>query len=97
MGKSDPASIPSIIVTSSVLPEHPVSPYFALSLAKAAQRNLVQTLQMEYGPQGVYIGIVNVGGIVSPDHEAWNPPNIAAKAWEWFAQLKENPTFEVKI
>jgi NAD(P)-dependent dehydrogenase (short-subunit alcohol dehydrogenase family) len=27
----------------------------------------------------------------------WNPANIAAKAWDWFAKSKEEPNFEVLI
>lgn len=97
MGKEDSTSMPSLIVTSSMLPVDPVPYVFSLALVKAAQRNLIQSLQMTYGSEGILIGIINVGGPVTPVHEAWNPPNIAARAWEWFAQSKTNPTFEVII
>ena len=97
MAKSDASSVPSIIVTSSMLPIQPIPQLFALSLVKAAQRNLIQSLRMEYGSQGVHIGMINVGGPVSPDHKDWNPTNIAAKAWEWFSGLKEQDSLEVLI
>ncbi|KAF5491022.1 hypothetical protein CGCF413_v010917 [Colletotrichum fructicola] len=97
LAKSSPESTPALIITSSVLPYNPHPAFFALSLVKAAQRNLAQTLRMSYESEGVHIGLINVGGQVFPDHETWNPPNIAEKAWEWFSQIKENPSFEVKI
>jgi len=97
LAKADASSHPSLIVTSSALPHHPYPPFFALSLVKAAQRNLVQSLNLTYAAQGVHIGVVNVGGPVSPDHEAWNPDNIAQKTWEWYEDAKETPSFEVEI
>lgn len=72
--------MPSIIVTSSMLPQQPIPQLFALSLVKAAQRNLVQSLSLTYASQGVHLGLINVGGPVSPEDETWNPTNIAAKA-----------------
>ncbi|KAH6646953.1 hypothetical protein BKA67DRAFT_524548 [Truncatella angustata] len=97
LGKADAEAIPSLVVTSSMLPHEPMPQLFALSLAKAAQRNLVQSLEMTYGKQGVHLGLINVGGPVSPEHDTLNPTNIADRAWDWFSQLKENPQFEVKI
>ncbi|KAK3367773.1 hypothetical protein B0H63DRAFT_405091 [Podospora didyma] len=97
LAKTDPSAQPAFIVTSSLLPQHPYPPFFALSLVKAAQRNLMQSLAETYAGQGVHIGVIVVGGPVSPDHEAWNPENIAAKTWEWFLRAKEEPSFEVLI
>ncbi|KAG6367150.1 hypothetical protein INS49_001333 [Diaporthe citri] len=97
LAKQDQKAMPSIVVTSSVLPQHPVPQFFALSLVKAAQRNLVQSLSMTYASQGVHLGLINVGGQVSPEHETLNPTNAAPKAWDWFAKSREEPTFEVLI
>lgn len=97
MAKEDTSSMPSLIVTSSMLPTEPIPQVFALSLVKAAQRNLMQSLEMTYASRGVRIGLINVGGPVTPEHKDWNTLNIATRAWEWFAQSKENQTFEVKI
>ena len=80
-----------------MLPHYPIPQLFALSLAKAAQRNLVQSLNMTYGPQGIHVGLINVGGPVSPEDKVWNPTNIASKTWDWFAQSREQPTLEVTI
>lgn len=97
LAKQDDKALPSIIVTSSLLPQHPIPQLFALSLVKAAQRNLMQSLSLTYASQGVHLGLINVGGPVSPEAETWNPTNIAAKAWEWFEKSREEPTFEVVI
>ncbi|KAK4041220.1 hypothetical protein C8A01DRAFT_34741 [Parachaetomium inaequale] len=85
---------PALLVTSSALPLHPIPQLFALSLVKAAQRNLVQSLNLTYAPSGVHVGVINVAGAVSPDEPERNPTNIAAKTWEWFEEGRE---FEVVI
>jgi NAD(P)-dependent dehydrogenase (short-subunit alcohol dehydrogenase family) len=90
-------SHPSLIVTSSALPHHPIPQFFALSLVKAAQRNLMQSLHLTYAPQGVHVGVINVGGPVSRDHDAWNPTNIAENTWRWFEGPKGKDSFEVVI
>ncbi|KAI1085083.1 NAD(P)-binding protein [Whalleya microplaca] len=97
LSKTDATAMPALIVTSSMLPDNPIPQLFALSLVKAAQRNLMKSLSMTYADQGIHIGLINVGGPVSTTDTIWNPTNIAAKAWEWFSQSKEHPTFEVKI
>ncbi|KAK3369265.1 hypothetical protein B0T24DRAFT_632237 [Lasiosphaeria ovina] len=95
---ADPASSqPALIVTSSALPYHPIPQLFALSLVKAAQLNLVQSLSLTYTPEGVHVGVINVAGQVSPEDELRNPNNIAQKTWEWFEAAWETPSFEVKI
>lgn len=95
LAQADAAAMPALIVTSSMLPQHPIPQLFALSLVKAAQRNLMQSLSMTY--ESILVGLINVGGQVSPDHEIHNPANIAAKSWEWFSQWKEHKSFEVQI
>lgn len=97
LAKSDASSQPALIVTSSALPHNPIPQLFALSLVKAAQRNLVQSLSLMYTPEGVHVGVINVTGPVSHDHEQWNPPNIAKKTWEWFEGARHEPCFEVEI
>ena len=93
---SDTSAKPALITTSSMLPHHPMPPYFSLSLVKAAQRNLMQSLHLTYAPQGVHVGVINVGGPVSEEQEAWNPANIAEKAWNWFDK-EGKESFEVLI
>ncbi|KAI0015072.1 NAD(P)-binding protein [Xylariomycetidae sp. FL0641] len=100
LAKQDSAAMPALIVTSSMLPQNPLPFVFALSMVKAAQRNLMQSLWQTYGSgQGVLLGLVNVAGQVSPEDKVWNPANIAAKAWEWYEtqSREENPSFEVLI
>ncbi|KAK4249187.1 hypothetical protein C7999DRAFT_39740 [Corynascus novoguineensis] len=94
LARADQLAKPGLIVTSSALPLQPIPQLFALSLVKAAQRNLVQSLNMTYGPEGVHVGVINVAGIVSPDEPDRNPTNIATRTWQWFEEGKE---FEVVI
>lgn len=95
LAKEDKDAMASLIVTSSMLPQHPIPQVFSLSLVKAAQRNLMESLAMTY--DGILLGLINVGGPVSPDAEVHNPTNIAEKAWEWFSKSKEQKSFEVHI
>jgi NAD(P)-dependent dehydrogenase (short-subunit alcohol dehydrogenase family) len=97
LAKADASARPALIVTSSSLPQQPIPAFFALSLVKAAQRNLVQSLSMTYTPEGVHVGVINVTGPVTPQDACRNPQNIAEKAWEWFDEAKTNPCFEVMI
>lgn len=97
LAKIDKSAYPAFVVTSSMLPLQPLPFVFALSSTKAAQRTLVQCLNMTYASEGVIVGLVNVAGQVSPEDPTFNPTNIAAKAWDWVAGWKANPTFEVHI
>lgn len=74
---------PAFIVTSSLLPKQPIPEVFALSLVKAAQRNLMQSLDMTYGGKGVHIGVINVAGEVSPENKERSPKRIAQVTWNW--------------
>ena len=86
---------PGFIVTSSALPAEPMPELFALSLTKAAQRNLVRSLWMVYGgpAKGVHVGVVNVAGQV--DGEGRSPGVVAGRLWEWFE--KGEGGFEVVV
>ncbi|CAM1507791.1 Fc.00g046390.m01.CDS01 [Cosmosporella sp. VM-42] len=88
---------PSFLVTNSLLPKDPIPDLFCLSMVKAAQRNIVQSLSKVYGNDGVHIGMVTVGGPVDPSAKTHNPTNIAARTWELFEQPQEQHTFEVEI
>jgi NAD(P)-dependent dehydrogenase (short-subunit alcohol dehydrogenase family) len=88
---------PSFLVTSSLLPVDPIPELFSLSMVKAAQANLVKSLDKAFTPQGVHVGLVVVGGAVSPSAPALNPRNIAEQAWNLFAQKREDWTGQVTI
>ncbi|GJN66302.1 hypothetical protein PLICBS_000319 [Purpureocillium lilacinum] len=91
--RSDSQARPSFLVTSSLLPKYPIADLFILSMVKAAQRNMVQSLSDVYKPQGVHVGVIAVGGPVSPSSATLNPTNIAARAWDFFNQ----DDFEIEI
>jgi hypothetical protein len=69
-----PTDKPSILVTSSLLTQVPIPLVFSLSLVKAAQRNLVQSLAMT-NPD-VHIALLNVGGQVNWEDRCFNPPAV---------------------
>jgi hypothetical protein len=75
----------------------PMPELFSLSLVKAAQRSLVQSLDMVYRTKGVHIALISVGSYVAPSQKNCNPENIAKKTWELFEQKKEDWTGEIEI
>ena len=97
VSKADSSSKPSLIVTSGLLHRDPWPTFFSLSLAKTAQRNLVESLHKAYNEDGVHIGLVLVGGIVSPDAKVVNPPAIAKKVWDFFDDEAEKNPLEVEM
>lgn len=73
-------------MTAGFLHRKPVPELFSLSAVKAAQHNLVISLQEVYGPQGIHIALALVGGVVSPEAPNLNPENIAKIMWTMYAQ-----------
>ncbi|KAL3462116.1 putative NADP(+)-dependent dehydrogenase [Aspergillus heterothallicus] len=88
---------PAFLVTSSLLPVEPYPDWFALSMTKAAQANLVKSLQKQFAPQGVHVGLVVVWGMVSPESKGLNPGYIAEQAWRLYSQQKEEWTGQVTV
>ncbi|KAJ5606083.1 hypothetical protein N7510_008864 [Penicillium lagena] len=88
---------PSLLVTSSFLPNDPIPELFALSMVKAAQANLVKSLAKTFTPQGVHVGLLVIGGVVAPDALALNPAKIAELAWKLFAQERKDWTAQVAL
>jgi hypothetical protein len=70
---------------------------FSLSLVKAAQRSLVQSLDLVFRSQGVHVALISVGSYVAPTQRNCNPENIAKKTWELYNQEKEEWTVEIEI
>jgi hypothetical protein len=70
---------------------------FSLSLNKAAQFNLTISLAKTYEPQGIHVGVIRVGGIVSQEEKFFNPPNIAERYWSFYSQGKGKWTREIDM
>ncbi|GAB7344217.1 hypothetical protein MBLNU457_2107t1 [Dothideomycetes sp. NU457] len=79
--KNDAETRPSLIVTNSLLPQYPIPALFSLSLTKAAQRNLVQSLSLEFAGKGVNVALVSIGGRVDESMNTLNPKTIAERIW----------------
>jgi len=70
---------PALLVTNSALPHAPVPDLLSLSLVKAAQRNMVQSLRLAFEGKGVHVGLISVEGQVGPEEEVRNPREIARR------------------
>ncbi|PTB75604.1 NAD(P)-binding protein [Trichoderma longibrachiatum ATCC 18648] len=64
LAEKDASAKPTLIVTSSHLPEAPETDLVSLSVAKAAQKNFVRSLRMEFEPKGVHVALSSVAGYV---------------------------------
>jgi len=73
----------------------PFPMFFSLSLVKASQRNLVESLRLSF--PGVHVALLNVGGQVSKEDKYLNPTAIAEKFWELYAQEKEAWTLDLDV
>lgn len=67
----------------------------ALSIGKAAQRNLVQAFQKKVAGSNVHIAQVVVRGYVQPTDEKYNPTAIAEIFWKLFLQQPGEFDFEI--
>ena len=95
LAKSEPEAHPALFVTSGALIHRPFAPAFSLSMAKAAQASLVKLLAAE-NEGVVHVALVTVGGQVSAEEEVRNPPNIATKFWDLYAQEKGSWELEMR-
>lgn len=83
----------AIILTGGILGESPYPGYVALSMDKAALRNLALEKNQELADKGIYVGTVMVCGTIgSNDH--FSPDNIAEAYWDL---NNARDTFEVKF
>ena len=65
-------------------------------MVKSAQRSLVLSLNALHGKE-VHIGLVSVGGVVSPDAKNLKPENIAEQAYKLYKQPRGSWEREVEI
>jgi NAD(P)-dependent dehydrogenase (short-subunit alcohol dehydrogenase family) len=82
----------SILITGG-MPE-PDPAVTSLSLGKAAVRALTTLLASEYGPAGIHVATVTVGGAVAPGSQ-FDPDLIAEEYWRLHAQRPEAWEHEV--
>ena len=59
-------------------------------MCKAAQVNLAGSLAQAYGPKGVHVATVSVGGHVTPESDIFSPKKIAESYWELYEQSKDD-------
>ena len=84
----------SILITGG-MPE-PDPALTSLSLGKAGVRALTTLLAGEYGPAGIHVATVTVGGAVAPGGP-FDPDRIAEEYWRLHAQRPEAWEHEVLV
>ena len=79
----------AILLTGGGLALHPYADYLPLSMDKAALRAMVQALTPVLKEKGIYIGTVQVTGVIgSNDHFA--PKTIAEEFWKLYTEQETN-------
>lgn len=82
----------SILITGG-MPE-PDPAVTSLSLGKAGVRALAKLLASEYGPSGIHVATVTVGGAVAPGSR-FDPDRIAEQYWRLHGQRRDAWEHEV--
>jgi NAD(P)-dependent dehydrogenase (short-subunit alcohol dehydrogenase family) len=82
----------TILITGG-MPE-PEPGHTSLSLGKAGVRALTVLLAKEYGPAGIHVATVTVGGAVSPGGK-FDPDRIAEQYWRLYTQAPADWEHEV--
>lgn len=82
----------TIIITGGM--PTPIPQVTSLSLGKAGIRALAELLETKFGPRGVHIATVTVGGAVAPG-TAFDPDEIAEQYWALHTQEPEGWQREV--
>lgn len=85
-----------IVTSTTQLYKEPLPDLVSLSMVKSAQRALVLSLNAKLS-QDVHVGLLSVGGVVSPDAPNLNPDNIAEKAYVLYKQRKGEWEREIEI
>jgi short-subunit dehydrogenase len=97
LAAKDSSAQPTVIVTSSHLPETPETNLVSLSMSKAAQKNFTRSLRLEFEPKGVHVALLSVAGYVLENNQKLNPKNIAKEAWNLYTQPKGSWTEDIRI
>ncbi|KAH7122596.1 hypothetical protein B0J11DRAFT_437697 [Dendryphion nanum] len=84
LAATHPSHKPSLLVTNSHLPWDPIPDLLSLSLVKASQRNLVQSLGRAFEKDGIHAGLIAVEGTVTLENKVLNPTTIAERTWGFF-------------
>ena len=79
----------ALLITGGGLALQPYAGYLPLSMDKAALRAMVQALAPDLKEKGVYIGTVQVTGVIG-SNEYYAPKAIAEKFWELYSGRKTN-------
>ena len=83
------------ILLTGGMPE-PVPEVASLSLGKAGLRALTTLLAKRYGPSGVHVATVTVGGTVAPG-TPFDPDGIAERYWRLHAQSSDRWEHELLV
>lgn len=83
------------IVITGGMPE-PDPEFTSLSLGKAGVRALTKLLASEYGPAGIHVATVTVGGAVAPGGR-YDPDQIAGHYWRLHTQPRPAWEHEVAV
>ncbi|KAF1814867.1 NAD(P)-binding protein [Eremomyces bilateralis CBS 781.70] len=83
---------PALLVSSGGLYKTPHHALFSLSLSKASQHNMTESLSQRFAGEGVHVASVVVHGLVRPDSPHFSPSKIAEVFWKLYGQGADGET-----
>jgi short-subunit dehydrogenase len=84
----------AVLITGGGLAKYPHPDYASLSIGKAAQANLANSLSQALSQKNIFVGLLQINGFVNEGDAIYNPSNIASKIWEIYSQKS---TFETTL
>jgi short-subunit dehydrogenase len=81
----------SILITGGGLSKYPHPNYASLSIGKAAQASLANSLSQTLSQKNIFVGLLQINGFVNEQDAVYNPKNIASTLWDIYSQKN---TFE---
>lgn len=81
---------PSFLLSGSGINYKPIPQLFSLSMQKAAQANLLKSLEHMYGPKGVHVARLDINGFVREDDDTMAPARCAEQHWRLSQQQQKD-------
>lgn len=97
LAQTDASARPSLFLSGGSIFRNPAPEVFGLSMQKAAQHNLLQSLSKVVGPQGVHVADVAIAGPVKDDDPVINAANIAGTFWTLHREDPSEWRFDVEV
>ncbi|CAG4995179.1 hypothetical protein DYBT9275_01571 [Dyadobacter sp. CECT 9275] len=74
----------AVLLTGGGLSAYPLSSLGSLSIGKAGLRSLAIMLHERLAEEGIFVGVITVGGLIAPESPTHSPEILAEKLWLFY-------------